>query len=193
LLRVLDLLVRKTAGEWSGTPVEKYTEDWRPWEDEDNAPVVSYGHLFKAAWLFLEAYRRTQNTTYLHFARNQLEHAMRFGVDPAAGVFESGTVEGDVLDARHSWWPQCEAVAALSRAWAILGADQYAPNVARLIDYSLACFHDKEFGEWYALLSPQNEVLDSRKAHERKCAYPIVRAFAAAVQDLACCEETTIS
>ena len=90
-------------------------------------------------------------------------------------------------------WLLSHQADAVLRAWAILGAEQYAPNVARLIDYSLACFHDKEFGEWYALLSPQNEVLDSRKAHERKCAYPIVRAFAAAVQDLACCEETTIS
>lgn len=189
LRRTLDLLMKKTNGE---IPIEKYTHDWLLLEDHE--PVVHYGHLFKAAWLYLEAYRRTRVITYLEFARHLLEHAIRFGLDPTGkGVFETGTPNGEMLNARHTWWAQCNAIAALSRAWAMTGEEEYGTLLARLTEYCFKNFSDPQYGEWFALLGSQNEVLDPRKGHDRKCAYPLVQSFVASVADLASCKMVVLS
>ncbi|MBN1867559.1 AGE family epimerase/isomerase [Candidatus Sumerlaeota bacterium] len=182
--RLLDLIMRRmTVGADGGPLVEKFTDSWAEEADECE-PTVKFGHLFKAVWLFLDAYRRTHHASYLDFARAQLSHALVTGIDPEAGVFETADTFGEIADARHFWWTQCEAIAALARAWSVDGKAEHLGLLERLVDYCLEHFHDKRHGEWFALLGPRGAVLDDRKGHDRKSAYPIVRCLHSAILDL---------
>jgi mannose/cellobiose epimerase-like protein (N-acyl-D-glucosamine 2-epimerase family) len=184
--KVCNLILCRATDPASGVVLEKFKADWQT-ESDDFEPTVQFGHLFKAAWLALGACGRDHREAYLDFARRQLDFAVRYGVDPRAGVYETATPDGDVLNPGHSWWPQCEAIAALARAWRTLGDETYAALLERLVAYCFKHFHDPQFGEWYSRLGTQNDVLDPRKGHRRKCAYPIVRALSAAVSDLREC------
>lgn len=52
------------------------------------------------------------------------------------------------------WWVHTEAMSALHRASRLSSDPEFPRLFAQISDWTLSCFPDPEFGEWYGYLDP---------------------------------------
>ena len=144
----------------------------------DGRPVpapVSFGHDVETAFLLVEAEAalgRAPQPATLRVARMLVDHALRWGFDPARGqLFEFGRAWGAPLDRSIEWWGQFEVVNALSLAHELFGgeddrywpaflaawaltrdvlADREQPGVCLLIDEHGAPRCEMKSNDWFA-------------------------------------------
>ncbi len=125
--------------------------------DTPSTRVVNPGHSLECAWFLIS----TGNDEAISKAKDIIDYSMKLGIDQKHyGIIAFTDILGKPPVALEwdmkLWWPQCEAIIANKMAYNIFGEDKYLEDYAKLLDYAMTHFADKENGEWYGYLHYDN-------------------------------------
>ena len=167
-------VVRKDAGACT----DKYTRQWEPLMDGDNARV-SPGHDVENIWLLMEANRAAGIPDHpLHdLYRALFAHALKFGNDEYRGGFYESGLPGQLADRRDKiWWVQAEALVAALRMFDVTGDPKYFEVFEKTWEFVDQHQIDWKGGEWHAIVTPDGPA-DVEKGHLWKAGYHNGRAL----------------
>ncbi|MEK7476251.1 MAG: AGE family epimerase/isomerase [Candidatus Coatesbacteria bacterium] len=160
----------------AGYTHEFMTADWRPLTFES-----SYGHDIELGWLLQEATialgEPADDATTVRVAREQVDHALRFGYNrPLGGFFERGPAMGRATKRSMNWWSQAEGLVALLALYATTRDARYFRAFERTAGLVLGRLADREYGEWYGYLDERGRPTRTMKITPWKCPYHNGRA-----------------
>ncbi|MCL2209937.1 MAG: AGE family epimerase/isomerase [Treponema sp.] len=145
--------------------------NWKPLSRE-----VSWGHDIEGSWLMYEAALALGDEKITGEAKDtavaiaDVIHSA--AIDSGKGGLLSGLDEKGKLLAKKEWWPQAEAVVGFYNAYQLSGEQKFFDAACGIWEYIKNYFTDRENGEWFNELSPDN-IPDVKmpKAGFWKCPY----------------------
>ena len=144
------------------------------------------GHMIELGWFLIHEGRYQRSDELIEKGLNVIDWGMQWGWDSkCGGLVNDVDVEGHfILGPRFPyapmklWWAPAEALYATLLAWSATRDDRFLSHYRKVKEHALEHFADDAYGEWYAFLDPQNNVLaGSPKGTEKKNAFHIVRSF----------------
>ncbi len=162
-----------------------------------NAPLdpwlrywVCPGHLLEFVWLVIYEGQHQGKDEYIDKAVTACDWAMQWGWDEEyGGIRNDINIKGEYSIAGPSghysphgplkmWWTMCEAVHSNLLAYIVSGENRFKEWYEKARDWAFEHYADKEYGEWYGVLSPEGKLLDGgAKATDIKMAQHTLRSF----------------
>lgn len=145
--------------------------------------TVVPGHSIEAMWFYEEVYNTRGMDKRVQDVLNSLRAHVTFGWDETyGGIFLAKHVQPDCEPKWHnaeskSWWPQCETMYALLRAYERTGEMWYADWFDKLFGYIFTHYPCKEHGEWYHCLDRRGNLRDQIATIPVKDPYHLPRAL----------------
>jgi mannobiose 2-epimerase len=146
---------------------------------EVRGDTYTYGHDIEASWLLAEAAEV--------LGGNRLEEEVRgWGTAIAQKVLDEGFAAdgglayegrgGEVIDGRHDWWCQAEAVVGFWNAYSQTGEERFSEAAIRAWTFLARGFVDRVHGDWFWRVRTDGSVDDDQpKVSEWKGPYHSVR------------------
>jgi cellobiose epimerase len=139
----------------------------------------TYGHDIEASWLLVEAAAALGDERLAARVRQwsigTARAVLAEGLDADGGLAYEGRA-GKVVDGRHDWWCQAEAVVGLWHAHEATGEAVFADAAARVWGFIARRVVDREGGEWFWRVRPDGSIDELQpKVSEWKCPYHNVR------------------
>ena len=155
-----------------------FQPDWKPVTDSSSAGL-SYGHNVEFAWLMLraeEVLRRPLSWSHFH---HHLEHAIRYGTDPArGGTYNRGQGNQPATDRNKVWWVQAEMLAALSYGLQDRPNDPtYTQTLRQLWNWIIQHQMDPHSSIWIDTVTESGDIQSAGLAHNWKANYHDIRAL----------------
>lgn len=139
--------------------LENVTEDGDVLTDISEGRLVNPGHDAECADFLMRYAERTGDSAVFADALDMLRYAMERGADREyGGIVYFADCLGRSVDIPEKrmklWWVHTEAMSALHRASRLSSDPEFPRLFAQISDWTLSCFPDPEFGEWYGYLDP---------------------------------------
>ena len=158
---------------------------------EGEGRIMDPGHALESCWFTLRAGMELEDRGIIKRAGEVLDWIIDRGYDEEYGGFillldvENGVPEdahraqnysGTIADYRDKvWWVQAEGLNALALSALLNGSERHFAYFKKLHEYVDKYFRDREFGEWFAILSHDNKILLDHKGFEGKGPYHVPR------------------
>jgi mannose 2-epimerase len=193
LEQMCELIFDRMIDPETGAGIGFFKPDWQPignieldtvWGadrfDKQGKPaeITSYGHNIELAWLYLHAQDILGNprTESLDRMLPIFEHTYSKGIDwELGGLYVEGVRDGEVTESTKEFWQQAEALIGFLDAYELTGDDKYLRAFANIHDFVFEKVINWEQGEWYPLLSRENEVLWDYMGTNWKICYHTLR------------------
>lgn len=150
--------------------------------DSFDGRLLNPGHAIEAMWFIMDLGERTQNDALIRKAVDIAIREIEYGWDEKYGGiyyfldrkdYPPQQLEWD----QKLWWVHLEALVAMAKGFALTNDIRCYNWFVKLHDYTWERFRDTEFGEWYAYLNRQGEVLLPLKGGKWKCCFHVPRAL----------------
>jgi N-acylglucosamine 2-epimerase len=162
--------------------------------DEPLSPWLSGwvcpGHMLELVWLMIYEGQSRENHDLIDMGLESCEWAWRWGWDAQYGGLRNDlNIFGEYCIAGHTghlnphgplkmWWSVCEAIHSNLLAYCISKQEKFRERYEIARDFAFKNFADKEFGEWFGVLSPEGKLLDNgSKATDIKMSQHTLRTF----------------
>ncbi|HEY5560341.1 MAG TPA: AGE family epimerase/isomerase [Clostridiaceae bacterium] len=147
-----------------------FNDDWNSLED-----VISFGHDIEGSWLLYEAALILGDSEVIEkakiFSIKMAEKVYADGIDREKGGLYNEIKDGK-LDSHKAWWPQAETLVGFINAFELTGDEKFLKETYKMWDYIQRVFVNKEFGEWYSVVSLEGKVIEEvPKVEPWKCPY----------------------
>lgn len=177
LHEVLDVFYQKDLG----LVVENVLADGRL-VDSFEGRLLNPGHAIEAMWFIMDLGKRLVRPDLIEKAVEIALQELEFGWDKKyGGIFYFLDRKGlppQLLEwDQKLWWVHLEALVAMAKGFEMTGDPRCAAWFEKLHDYTWNRFRDPEFGEWFAYLNRQGEVLLPLKGGKWKCCFHVPRAL----------------
>ena len=150
--------------------------------DSPNGRTVNPGHSMEAAWFLMIEGIISNKPEAISVGKKIIDITWPLGWDEKNGGIIAFTdvcqkppvqLEWDM----KLWWPQCEAIIALSLAYILFKEEKYKVMCEKVKDYCKEFFIDDDFGEWYGYLHYDNTVSTTLKGNIFKGPFHIPRMY----------------
>jgi len=150
--------------------------------DTPSGRVVNPGHSMEAAWFLMMEGIITQNHEAIDAGKKIIDITWPLGWDEKHGGLIAFTdvcgkppvqLEWDM----KLWWPQCEAIIALSMAYMLFKEDKYKELLKKTEEYCSIYFLNQNSGEWYGYLHYDNTVSNTLMGNIFKGPFHIPRMY----------------
>jgi N-acylglucosamine 2-epimerase len=162
--------------------------------DEPLAPWlgrwVCPGHMLELVWLLTYEGWHSKNDPWVVKALKACEWAWNWGWDQQyGGIRNDVNIDGEFCIAGHTghlnphgplklWWTICEAIHSNLLAYRISSNKMFKERYELARDWAFEHYSDREYGEWYGVLSPEGKLLDEgAKATDFKMNQHTLRTF----------------
>lgn len=140
------------------------------------------GHAIEAMWFMMDLGVRTDDNELIKKAVDIAIREIEFGWDEKyGGIFyfldRKGFPPQQLEWDQKLWWVHLEALVAMAKGYALTNDTRCYEWFVKLHNFSWDRFRDKEFGEWYAYLNREGEVLLPLKGGKWKCCFHVPRAL----------------
>ncbi len=151
--------------------------------------MVCVGSIFEIVWILLRALDRHPDAALEQKLLGCVEGAMEFGWDKDhGGLYYFQDVEGRSQLALESnmklWWVHTEALYCLLVCYGRTGEQRWLDYLARVAEWTLARFPDREHGEWFGYLDRRGDVALPLKGGSYKGCFHIPRALLFSLQTM---------
>lgn len=172
IVELLDILQSKLYNPATKHLILYCDDDWKSLEEVD-----SFGHDIETSWLLCEAAQAIGDPEIL--ARIRKQAVEMTDVALAEGLSEKGYMRYERnakgYSPQLSWWPQCETIIGCVNAWQLTGDRKYFDVAVKTWEYVKAHFIDKEYGDWFKALMPDETPARGPKASMWNCPYHVSR------------------
>lgn len=140
------------------------------------------GHAIEAMWFIMDLGVRIKDDALIRKAVDIAIREIEHGWDEQyGGIFYFMDRKGYPLQQlewdQKLWWVHLESLVAMAKGYALTKDPRCYNWFVRLHDYTWSHFRDTEYGEWYAYLNRQGEVLLPLKGGKWKCCFHVPRAL----------------
>jgi len=144
------------------------------------------GHMIEVGWFLIHEGQYQRRDELIDKGLHLIDWGMEWGWDVKRGGFINDMdIEGHfILGPRFPyaplklWWASLEALYATLLAWSLTRHDRFLDYYRKVKEHAFIHFADDEYGEWYAFLDAQNNLLPGRpKGTEKKNVFHIARSF----------------
>jgi N-acylglucosamine 2-epimerase len=140
------------------------------------------GHAIEAMWFIMDLGVRIKDQALVRKAVDIAIREIEHGWDEQyGGIFYFMDRKGYPLQQlewdQKLWWVHLEALVAMAKGYALTKDPRCYNWFVKLHDYTWKHFRDTEYGEWYAYLNRQGEVLLPLKGGKWKCCFHVPRAL----------------
>lgn len=144
--------------------------------------LLNPGHAIEGSWFLLDEYEYGKDETLKTLALDILNNSFRIGWDNEnGGLLSFVDFLGKPVEPLESdmkmWWPHCEALIALLKAYRLTKDEAYLKKFLLVDDYTFSHFCDSTYGEWYGYLNKDGSVSKTLKGSIFKGAYHIPRCL----------------
>ncbi len=142
--------------------------------------AVIPGHAIETAWFILEEGKRRNDSALISRALQVLDWSLEAGWDHTyGGILYYVDVEGK-QPVQYEWdmklwWPHNEAIYATLLAYSLTGDARYEAWFERVLEWSLAHFPDRQYGEWFGYLHRDGSVSHDLKGNSWKGPFHLPR------------------
>lgn len=173
-------------------PLEYVGTDGRPtyWKE---GRLVDAGHTMESLWFSIYAGQELGTEEYRIRAGEILDWVIDLCYDETYGGFiqnadmDGGKPEEEFCVTEYCgipaawdskiWWVQAEGLNALFMSALYNENEKHFHYFKKLYEYTERRFRDREYGEWYAILDREGNILCDRKGFELKGPYHIPRCL----------------
>lgn len=150
--------------------------------DSFEGRLLNPGHAIEAMWFIMNLGVRLNDQALIQKSVDLAIKEIEFGWDQQYGGlfyfldrkgFPPQQLEWD----QKLWWVHLESLVAMAKGYALTQDPRCYEWFVKLHNYSWEKFRDPEFGEWYAYLNRQGEVLLPLKGGKWKCCFHVPRAL----------------
>lgn len=192
---ILKSCVEKSLYEFASNayeaPFEYIGIDGKP-RPEGEGRLIDPGHTMEAMWFSMKAGIKCGNTEYGKRAMKILDWVIERCYDEEYGGFYQhvdldGTLEKRFLTNSYAgipaawddkiWWVQAEGLYALAMSALYHENEKHFTYFLTMYDYVQRYFRDKDYGEWYSILSKDGKVVSDYKGFELKGFYHVPRCL----------------
>jgi len=161
---------------------------------ESEGRIMDPGHALESCWFAIHAGLETGNEEIIKRVENVLDWIIDRGYDEEFGGFillldvendipehahRTQNYAGTIADCKDKvWWVQSEGLYTLALSALINGNERHLSYFIRLHEYVDKYFRDKEYGEWFAILTRDNRMISDHKGLEGKGPYHVPRCVA---------------
>ena len=151
---------------------------------------VNPGHSIEGAWFMMNEAEYRGDDALMEKALQLLDWSFELGWDDTdKGIQYFADIEGKPISQlewdMRLWWPHCEALIAMIKAYRITGKQEYLDKFMMVHDYTFSHFKDTEYGEWYGYLRRDGSVNNDLKGSIFKGPFHIPRALMEVAAELA--------
>jgi mannobiose 2-epimerase len=167
-------ILERGGGSGSGHLRHFFDERWNVLSD-----TYTYGHDIEGTWLLAEAAEALGDDRLTAEVRQlgteTARAVLREGLGADGGLAYEGR-GGKVIDARHDWWCQAEAVVGFWNAFSVTGEARFSDAAARVWEFIAERLVDRANGDWFWGVRADGSVdSEQPKVSEWKCPYHNVR------------------
>lgn len=197
LMEVIDLIFGKMVNHEQHCGLNQFDLDFhsipainirRTWNAERPAGDVlkqpldttSYGHNMELLWLVNRAAEVLGLPQDYFDLKTQglADHALRFGVDYAAGgIYRDGPHTGEPFVKDKEWWQNCEALVGFLDAYLHFGDEKYFEAFRLIWEFDKKYMIKGDQGEWRQLVKQNGEPICSDLGNPWKAIYHTGRAM----------------
>jgi N-acylglucosamine 2-epimerase len=143
---------------------------------------VNPGHSIEGAWFMMNEAEYRGDDALMQKALQLLDWSFALGWDDTdKGIQYFADIEGKPISQlewdMRLWWPHCEALIAMIKAYRITGKQEYLDKFMMVHEYTFSHFKDTEYGEWYGYLRRDGSVNNELKGSLFKGPFHIPRAL----------------
>lgn len=143
---------------------------------------VNPGHSIEGAWFMMNEAEYRGDDALMEKALQLLDWSFDLGWDDTdKGIQYFADIEGKPISQlewdMRLWWPHCEALIAMIKAYRITGKPEYLDKFMMVHEYTFSHFKDTEYGEWYGYLRRDGSVNNELKGSIFKGPFHIPRAL----------------
>jgi N-acylglucosamine 2-epimerase len=140
------------------------------------------GHAIEAMWFIMDLGVRLQDNLLIQKAVDIAIREIEYGWDEQyGGIFyfldRKGFPPQQLEWDQKLWWVHLEALVAMAKGYELTNDLRCYNWFVKLHEYTWKHFRDTEYGEWYAYLNRQGEVLLPLKGGKWKCCFHVPRAL----------------
>ena len=151
--------------------------------------LVNPGHSIEGAWFMMNEAEYRNDASLMKKAIDLLEWSFELGWDKEKGGIQYFyDIEGRPLEQlewdMRLWWPHCEALIGMIKAYRITGEKRYLEKFNMVHDYTFSHFRDEEFGEWFGYLRADGSVNNELKGSIFKGPFHIPRCLVEVAEEL---------
>lgn len=172
-------------------PFEYIGTDGKP-KPEGEGRLIDPGHTMEAMWFSMKAGEKCGNTEYGKRAMKILDWVIERCYDEEYGGFYQhvdldGRLEDRFLVNDYAgipaawndkiWWVQAEGLYALAMSALYHENEKHFTYFMKMYDYIQHYFRDKEYGEWFSILSRDGRIVSDYKGFELKGPYHVPRCL----------------
>lgn len=150
--------------------------------DSFDGRLQNPGHAIEAMWFIMDLGVRIKDESLIRKAVDIAIREIEHGWDAQyGGIFyfmdRKGFPPQQLEWDQKLWWVHLEALVAMAKGYALTKDPRCYSWFVKLHDYTWKHFRDTEYGEWYAYLNRQGEVLLPLKGGKWKCCFHVPRAL----------------
>lgn len=148
--------------------IKSLEDELEPWLSGWAAP----GHMMELAWMLIYEGQYRQDQSLIDKGLETCRWAWKWGWDEQRGGLRNDVnIYGEYCIAGHTghlavhgplkmWWSICEALHSNLLAYCITHDEVFCTRYETAKNFAVQNFADREYGEWYGVLSPEGKLLD---------------------------------
>ncbi len=150
--------------------------------DHFDGRTLNPGHAIEAAWFVMREGQRRTDDDLVQLGCQMLDWMWQRGWDDDYGGLryfvgvDQRPIQEYWQDMKF-WWPHCETIIASLLAFQLTGERRFAETFARIWDWTMQHFPDREPGEWFGYLSREGRVVTPLKGNLWKGPFHIPRMY----------------
>lgn len=150
--------------------------------DSFDGRLQNPGHAIEAMWFIMDLGVRLEDKQLVKKAVDIAIREIEYGWDEQyGGIFyfmdRKGFPPQQLEWDQKLWWVHLEALVAMAKGFELTNDIRCYNWFVKLHEYTWKHFRDTEYGEWYAYLNRQGEVLLPLKGGKWKCCFHVPRAL----------------